>query len=252
MGRRVFEEMRGQPNYYLTRCEELLLDRHAESLLRLMGQSGPLRVVELGVGDGHKTRPLLEAAAVNGECQYVPTDICPEVIDFVSQGVRDAFSNSTISVSGFAAGPELRIPDFSHLASRARDSVDVTLDGFLLRLAQKFAAADGEDDEELSILRDIKSVRVRNFEFDADDAYSKDDVESVRRQLTGPGWSPLAQVHRRQSQEHVDVFLNMSGDRILGLAVIASEPRSFASATNDSTALSPPSATMSGISASSR
>lgn len=132
-----------------------------------------------------------------------------------------------LPISGFAAGPELRIPDFSHLASRARDSVDVTLDGFLLRLAQKFAAADGEDDEELSILRDIKSVRVRNFEFDSDDAYSKEDVESVRRQLSGGGWSPLAQVHRRQSQEHVDVFLNMSGDRILGLAVIASEPRSF-------------------------
>jgi len=57
--------------------------------------------------------------------------------------------------------------------------------------------------------------------------YSRDDVESVRQQLVGPGWSPLAQVHRRESHEHVDVFLNMSGDKILGLAVIASEPRSF-------------------------
>lgn len=132
-----------------------------------------------------------------------------------------------LPTAGFAAGPELRIPDFSHLASRARDSVDITLDGFLLRLAQKFAAAEGENAEELQILRDIKSVRVRNFEFDSEDAYSQADVESVRRQLTGPGWSPLAQVHRREPQEHVDVFLNMSGDKILGLAVIASEPRSF-------------------------
>ena len=132
-----------------------------------------------------------------------------------------------LPVTGVAAGPELRIPDFSHLASRARDSVDITLDGFLLRIAQKFAAADGARDEELAILRDIKSVRVRNFEFDSEDAYSRDDVESVRQQLVGPGWSPLAQVHRRESHEHVDVFLNMSGDKILGLAVIASEPRSF-------------------------
>jgi hypothetical protein len=133
----------------------------------------------------------------------------------------------SLPVSAPAAGPELRIPDFSHLASKARDSVDVTLDGFLMRLAQKFAADAGEDNEELQILRDIQSVRVRNFEFDSEDAYSKADVESVRQQLTGPGWSPLAQVHRRRSDEHVDVFLNMSGDKILGLAVIASEPRSF-------------------------
>lgn len=132
-----------------------------------------------------------------------------------------------LPVSGFAAGPELRIPDFSHLASRARDSVDITLDGFLLRVAQKFAAADSGNNEELAILRDIKSVRVRNFEFDSEDAYSKEDVDSVRKQLIGPGWSALAQVHRRQSQEHVDVFLNTSEGRILGIAVIASEPRSF-------------------------
>ena len=132
-----------------------------------------------------------------------------------------------LPLTSSAAGPELRIPDFSHLASQARDSVDITLDGFLLRLAQKFAAADGENDEELAILRDIKSVRVRNFEFDSEDAYSKADVDSVRQQLAGPGWSPLAQVHRRDPQEHVDVFLNMTGDKILGLAVIASEPRSF-------------------------
>ena len=132
-----------------------------------------------------------------------------------------------LPMTGSAAGPELRIPDFSHLSSKARDSVDITLDGFLLRIAQKFAAADHGDNEELAILRDIKSVRVRNFEFDSEDAYSKEDVEAVRKQLTGPGWSPLAQVHRRESREHVDVFLNMSGDKILGLAVIASEPRSF-------------------------
>src|SRR3954466_10485226 len=100
-----------------------------------------------------------------------------------------------LPTAGSAAGPELRIPDFRHLASRARDSVDITLDGFLLHLAQKFAASD-EDDDELRLLRDIKSVRVRNFEFDSDDAYSRADVESVRKQLDSPGWSALAQVHK--------------------------------------------------------
>jgi hypothetical protein len=136
-----------------------------------------------------------------------------------------AVSALALPMTGSAAGPELRIPDFSHLSSRARDSVDITLDGFLLRLAQKFASDEAGD--EAQILRDIKSVRVRNFEFDSDDAYSRADVESVRKQLTGPGWSALAQVHRRESQEHVDVFLNMAEGKILGLAVIASEPRSF-------------------------
>jgi len=132
-----------------------------------------------------------------------------------------------LPLTGSAAGPELRIPDFSHLASQARDSVDITLDGFLLRLAQKFAAADGENDEELAILRDIKSVRVRAFEFDSDDAYSPADVDTVRKQLSAPGWSAVVQQRSREEKSNVDVYMNMDGDKILGIAVIESEPRSF-------------------------
>lgn len=129
-----------------------------------------------------------------------------------------------------SAGPELDIPDFNHLRHKAVDSVDLTIDGFLLRIATKFARADASDPESAAaadVLQGLKSVRVRNFTFDTDDAYSKADVDSVRKQLTGPGWSPLVQVHRRDRQEDVDVYLAMEGEKITGMAVIASEPREF-------------------------
>jgi hypothetical protein len=127
------------------------------------------------------------------------------------------------------AGPELKIPDFSHLQHKAVDSTDITLDGFLMRIVSKIANADSNDPnaEALKLLQDIKSVRVRNFTFDTDDAYSRADVDSVRKQLSGPGWSQLVQVHKRDPQEDVDVYICMDGDKVSGLAVIASEPREF-------------------------
>lgn len=135
-----------------------------------------------------------------------------------------------LPLPGLAAGPQLQIPDFSHLRQKATESVDISLDGFLLSLAKRFAAKEAgerEKDEALAILSDIQSVRVRNFEFDSDGAYSHADVESVRKQLSAPGWSALAQVRRREKQEDVDVFINTDGEKILGLAVVACEPRSF-------------------------
>jgi len=131
---------------------------------------------------------------------------------------------------GLAGGPELKIPDFSHLRHKASESTDITLDGFLMRIAKKFAAshaADEAHDEAISLLQDIKSVRVRNFTFDTDDAYSAADIDSVRKQLQGPGWSALATVHRREPREDVDVYICLDGEKIKGLAVIASEPREF-------------------------
>ena len=132
--------------------------------------------------------------------------------------------------SACAAGPELTIPDFSHLRSKAVDSVDMTIDGFLLRIASKFAKADSDDPEAAvaaDFLQGLKSVRVRNFTFDSDDAYSKADVDSVRKQLNAPGWSQLVQVRKREPHEDVDVYICMDGDKVSGLAVIASEPREF-------------------------
>jgi hypothetical protein len=128
-----------------------------------------------------------------------------------------------------SAGPELQIPDFSHLRQKAVDSTDITIDGFLMRIASKFAQADSHDpdSEALSLLKDIKSVRVRTFTFDTDGAYSRADVDSVRSQLNGPGWSALVQVHKRDPQEKVDVYVNIENDKVMGLAVIASEPREF-------------------------
>lgn len=135
-----------------------------------------------------------------------------------------------LPVTGFGVEPQLDIPSFNHLRGIATDSVDVTLDGFLMRLARKFAASEaGKDahDEALTLLQDIKSVRVRNFTFDSDNAYSKADIDSVRQQLKAPGWSSLVQVHRREGNEDVDVYVCLENDKVKGLAVIASEPREF-------------------------
>jgi hypothetical protein len=143
-----------------------------------------------------------------------------------------AFAAATalaLPVAGFGVEPELNIPNFSHLKLKATESVDVTLDGFLMRIARKIAAshaADEAQDDAISLLQDIKSVRVRNFSFDSDNAYSMADIDSVRKQLKAPGWSALVQVHRRDNED-VDVYVCLEDDKVKGLAVIASEPREF-------------------------
>jgi hypothetical protein len=143
--------------------------------------------------------------------------------------VLAAAASLALPVNVSAADPELRIPDFSHLQSKAIDSVDITIDGFLMRLARHFAAADADADDQqaLDVLKGVKSVRVRNFQFDADEAYSKSDIDSVRKQLAAPGWSPLVQVHKREPREDVDIYVCLEGGKATGLAVIASEAREF-------------------------
>lgn len=132
-----------------------------------------------------------------------------------------------LPATSFGRAPELKVPDFSHLRAKASETVDVNVGGLLLGLARWVTKDERESDPNLKILDDIKSVKVRSYKFDSDDAYSKADVDAVRRQLKGPEWNAMVQVHKRDSQEDVDVFICVEENKTCGLAVIATQPREF-------------------------
>jgi hypothetical protein len=91
-------------------------------------------------------------------------------LSFIALAAASALS----APSAFGANPELKLPNFSHLRGVASESTDITIDGFLLRIAKKFAKPEMERDPQgraaLELIQDIKSVRVRNFTFDSDNA----------------------------------------------------------------------------------
>lgn len=137
-------------------------------------------------------------------------------------------ATATLTLPAAAQGRELRMPDFSHLRAKAAETVDVNVGGFLLGLARAFTSKEERaNDPHLAILDDIKAVKVRSYKFDSDDAYTRADVEAVRSQLKGPEWNALVNVHKRDGQQDVDVFVCVEDNKTCGLAVIATEPREF-------------------------
>lgn len=129
-------------------------------------------------------------------------------------------------VSAAGQNPRMRMPDLSQLAARSTNTVDISLDGALLSLAARFLDdGDNEEREVKRLLASVKGIYVKTFEFDRDGGYSASDVDSVRQQLTGPGWSRLMGVGSRRDGENVDIYMWMDGNRPGGLAILAAQPR---------------------------
>jgi hypothetical protein len=129
---------------------------------------------------------------------------------------------------GAAQDPKLKLPDFGSLADKATESVNISLNPWLLRIAA--ASIDGKDPDSAAtkkLLAGIKSIEIRSYQFATDSAYSAADIDAVRLQLTAPGWSRLVQVHNRKNREDVDMYILVENDRTNGFALIASEPRQF-------------------------
>ena len=134
----------------------------------------------------------------------------------------------TLPLLASAQTPELKIPSFEELQHKAVDSVNVTIDSTVLGLAGHFMPDSDPDSAQLKkTLAGLKSVQVRSFRFDSDFVYSKSDIDSVRTQLAGPGWSRLVQVRDHNKKEDVDVYLALDQHIIKGIAIITTDPRKF-------------------------
>ena len=121
--------------------------------------------------------------------------------------------------------------DLSHLdrfADRADKVIDVTVDAQLLRLAASILNEKRSPDEGKikELILGLKGVFVKRFEFEKEGEYTMADVESIRSQLNGPGWSKIANV-RSKREGNYDVALMSEGSVIKGLAVLAAEAKAF-------------------------
>ena len=140
------------------------------------------------------------------------------------------FTALLLAAPAFAEQPRglLRLPEFPALAEKASESVVVTLDSNLLGIASRFLdASDPEQASAKKLVSSLTGIYVRSYTFDTDFAYPKADVESVRRQLSAPGWSRMVEAHSKKENTDVDVFMLVDNGKAMGLAIIASEPREF-------------------------
>jgi hypothetical protein len=127
-----------------------------------------------------------------------------------------------------AADPgRLQLPDFSALSRKATQSVDISLDPSLLRLAGGAISYDnGNDSAAVSdLIRGIRGIYVRSYTFDQAGQYSKADVKAVLAQLLAPGWVPVVSTHDLKQGDDVDIYMRRNGDHVAGMAIIAVEPR---------------------------
>ena len=120
----------------------------------------------------------------------------------------------------------LQLDNLNKLEAKASDSVDVTLDGALLHLAEKFLDINKPKEAAVKeVLAGLKGVYVKSFEFDKEGEYSAMDVDPIRSQLRAPGWSRMMNVKSKKEGENIEAYMMLSGNKINGIAVIAADPK---------------------------
>lgn len=124
---------------------------------------------------------------------------------------------------------QLRITGLDGLASKAKESVDITLDSNLLQMAGGFLAANAKDKDGKdlkAVLAGLRAITVRSFEFSEAGQYRMEDLEPIRAQLRTPGWSKI--ISSQKKDEISEIYTRTEQGKIVGFAIISAEPKELA------------------------
>ena len=98
-GDRLFQDIMALPEYYLTQCEYNILDTHAGDIAQMMASAKGFDLIELGAGDGKKTKILLrELTRQKTDFNYLPVDISENVLQELEGDLKQEIPELNIKI----------------------------------------------------------------------------------------------------------------------------------------------------------
>ena len=116
--------------------------------------------------------------------------------------------------------------NLEHLAKKASDSVDISLNNSLLQFGAKWL--DGKDPDEAKVKKlivGIEGIYIKSFKFEKEGGYAPADLDRVRNQLRAPEWSRIVGIKSGGESENIEVWVRNEKSKVTGVAILSSEPR---------------------------
>ena len=133
-----------------------------------------------------------------------------------------------VPVAASAQGARLNLSFLDRLAERASEKQEITIDKNMLQgFGGTLVPAGPKGDAAKQILSELEGVYVRSYEFDDQKAFSMDDINAIRKQLSAPGWSRIVANEEKGKGGDFglqEVWLFNPGGKLGGVFVINAEP----------------------------
>jgi len=141
---------------------------------------------------------------------------------------------TTLAIAAMLAAPLMAqttpLPDpppvEKAIAERASNVTEVTLGKNMLAFAAKIMNGKNNDDAEARhLIEGLDGIYVREYEFDKEGQYSKDEIDQLRKYFETSEWSPVVRERERKSGESTDVMIKLVNGESRGLFILETEPK---------------------------
>lgn len=100
IGSELFQKISQHPDYYLTKTEFSIIEKAALDIPKMI-QSSEIDIIELGAGDGHKSKLLIDGFLNNGcKVNFYPIDISEKAMQLLGENLS---INANLAIHGIVA-----------------------------------------------------------------------------------------------------------------------------------------------------
>jgi len=118
--------------------------------------------------------------------------------------------------------------NLEHLAAKAKNTVDVSMNKDMLQFAGRFLSGKDLDEAKAkTLISGLEGIYIKSFEFDVDGAWSQADLDQVRNQLKSPEWGRIVGIRSAGENESVEIWVRNESGKVSGVAILATDPREF-------------------------
>lgn len=137
-----------------------------------------------------------------------------------------AFASSAARASAQDRG-RVRLDSLDRLAPKATDTINVEVDGFLIKLASKILSDEDPDEKTVKeIISGLRGVYVRSYEFGKEGEYTDADVAPIREQLRAPAWTRLVGVRSHDGgDDDAEIYVATEAGRVRGMTILVVEAK---------------------------
>jgi hypothetical protein len=116
--------------------------------------------------------------------------------------------------------------DLDHLAAKASETIDLSLNGSTLQFAAKFLDSKDPDQAKVrKLIAGLEGIYVKSFEFQKAGEWSPADLDAIRKQLKAPEWSRIVGVKSTTDGETAEIYLRNQDGKLTGVAILVADPK---------------------------
>jgi hypothetical protein len=132
-----------------------------------------------------------------------------------------------IPVAASAQDGRINLSFLDRLGERASEKQEIIIGPEMLANGQALIRPGPKADAAKQIVSELKGIYVRSYEFDDPKAYSMDDINAIRKQLSQPGWVKVVSNEEKDKGgqwELQEIYFFQQGGKMGGIFLMNAEP----------------------------